>query len=124
AALVEQAQEAAQRILGDVIPRIARGGPLPLSYAQERLWYLDRLAPGSRAYNCSYFFRLHGRLDAAALNASLRELVRRHEPLRTRFAEVAGRPVQIIEPAGSIHLPVTDLQSLPTEPRRREVDRL
>jgi amino acid adenylation domain-containing protein len=124
AALVEQAQEAAQRILGDVIPRIARGGPLPLSYAQERLWYLDRLAPGSRAYNCSYFFRLHGRLDAAALNASLRELVRRHEPLRTRFAEVAGRPVQIIEPAGSIHLPVTDLQSLPPEPRRREVDRL
>ena len=107
ASLIRQAKDTEP---DDLIPRLPRGGGLPLSYAQERLWFLYRLAPESRAYNCAYSFRLHGRLDVAALEASLDGLVRRHEPLRTRFAEVDGRPAQIIDPPTPLSLPVADLQ--------------
>jgi hypothetical protein len=56
----------------------------PLSFAQERLWFLDRLEPGSAAYNMPFGLRLAGRLDAAALERRSGEIVRRHEALRTR----------------------------------------
>ena len=67
--------------------RVARdGSALPLSFAQQRLWLVDRMEPGSPAYNMAYALRLHGELDAAALRASLDALVRRHETLRTTCA--------------------------------------
>src|SRR5688500_11889079 len=68
------------------IPRRPGGGPAPLSFAQQRLWLVDRLEPGSPAYNMPYALRLRGVLDGGALRASLDALVRRHETLRTTFA--------------------------------------
>jgi amino acid adenylation domain-containing protein len=72
---------------------------VPLSFAQERLWFLDRLAPGSAAYNIPLALRLEGDLHVAALAAALGEVVRRHESLRTVFALAAGKPVQEVQPA-------------------------
>ncbi len=102
----------------DVIPRAERGGDLPLSFAQERLWFVDQLAPGNSAYNMGTGVRLSGELDLTALSRTMFELARRHEPLRTVFAVRGGRPVQIVNPPQSFHFPVVDLSALP--PDRRE----
>src|ERR1044072_7612265 len=75
-------------------PRHLAGSPL--SFAQERLWFLDALQPGSAVYNMPAAFRLAGPLDAAALERALAEVMRRHEVLRTTFASAGGRPVQIV----------------------------
>ncbi|HEX7239906.1 MAG TPA: AMP-binding protein, partial [Longimicrobiaceae bacterium] len=93
-------------------------GDAPLSFAQERLWFLERLRPGSAAYNLAGGLRLRGALDVSALRRSLEEIVRRHETLRTVFAEVEGRPVQRVLPAGVFPLPVVELSRIP--PDRRE----
>src|SRR5262249_54573294 len=77
------------------IPRRPADGPVPLSFSQLRLWFLDRLLPGSSAYNIPSAVRLDGVVDLAALAAAVGEVVRRHEVLRTRFAEVDGVPWQI-----------------------------
>jgi amino acid adenylation domain-containing protein/FkbM family methyltransferase len=94
----------------------APGEPIPLSFAQERLWFLDRLEPGSAAYNVPTAVRLTGRLDAAALAASLAAIARRHAALRTTFKRVDGAPVQVIAPAAALPFPRVDLASLPTGP--------
>jgi len=82
----------------------------PLSHAQQRFWFLDRLVPGNTAYNLYYYCRLRGRLDRAAAKEALERLVRRQGTLRTRFVLEGGAPVQIVEPAGSIELPLVDLR--------------
>ncbi|HYN19992.1 MAG TPA: amino acid adenylation domain-containing protein [Thermoanaerobaculia bacterium] len=96
----------------------------PLSFAQQRLWFLDRLMGGSAAYNVPMAFTLRGPgLRVAALAAALGEIVRRHEPLRTVFEPVGGEPVQIVttpEP----RLPVADLAALPEPARQSETARL
>jgi amino acid adenylation domain-containing protein/thioester reductase-like protein len=97
---------------------VARDAALPLSYAQERLWFLDRLEPGSTTYHMPIALELAGRLSPAALAAALSGVVRRHEALRTTFVEVAGDPVQLVAPARPLAIPAVDLGSLP-EPRRR-----
>ncbi|HEY7768000.1 amino acid adenylation domain-containing protein, partial [Longimicrobium sp.] len=89
-----------------------RDRPLPLSFAQERLWFLDRLEPGSTAYNAPTGARLAGALDGPALERALGEIVRRHEVLRTVFAEVDGSPVQVVQPFGGFVVPVEDLSGL------------
>ncbi|HLL45812.1 MAG TPA: condensation domain-containing protein, partial [Longimicrobiaceae bacterium] len=101
----------------------AREGRLPLSLAQERLWFLDRVEPGSAAYNIPVAWRLEGALDEAALERSLSEIVRRHEALRTVFAEVDGSPVQVIAPFGAFALPVEDLSGLGGADREAAVRR-
>ncbi|HLL48006.1 MAG TPA: amino acid adenylation domain-containing protein, partial [Longimicrobiaceae bacterium] len=108
------------------LERISRegGDPLPLSFAQQRLWLVDRLEPGSPAYNMPYALRLRDPLDLAALRASLDALVRRHEPLRTVFSEQGGVPVQVIRPPAPVPLPVLDLAGLPAGARVREAERL
>ena len=68
----------------------------PVSFAQQRLWFLDRLAPGGTFYNIAWSLRLTGLLNAAALEKSLNEVVRRHEILRTTFAMEGGEPVQVV----------------------------
>ncbi len=104
--------------------RIARDGELPLSFAQQRLWFLDRLEPDSPIYNIPAAVRLRGRLNVAALQRSLTEMVRRHESLRTTFSTVEGRATQVIGRPFSVHLPAVDLQSYPPVEREREALRL
>jgi amino acid adenylation domain-containing protein len=84
----------------------------PLSFAQERLWFLDQLEPGSVTYNVPAALRLTGELAWAPLAGAITGIVSRHEALRTRFPEVSGRPVQNIEPAARVPLPVVDLGGL------------
>jgi amino acid adenylation domain-containing protein len=91
------------------IPRVPRDGPLPLSFAQQRLWFLDRLGTGT-GYNVPSAMRLSGRLDVGALGKALDEIVRRHEALRTTFPEVDGSGVQRIEEARPLPLPLHDLR--------------
>ncbi|WAS90947.1 non-ribosomal peptide synthetase/type I polyketide synthase [Nannocystis punicea] len=100
-----------------------REGPLPLSLAQERLFFLHRLAPDSTAYNCPHGFRLRGPLDAAALQRGLDALVERHEALRTTFVEVRGQGRQVIAGRGAVPLRRFDLRSLPEELRPLELGR-
>src|SRR5436853_5468993 len=83
---------------------------LPLSFAQQRLWFFDQLEPGSSAYNIPNTVRLSGHLDAVVLERCLRELLLRHESLRTTFVSQAGRPVQVISTAWRMELPVIDVQ--------------
>ena len=99
--------------------------PVPTSFAQERLWFLDRLHPGNPAYNMPMALEARGDLSPAALEAALNEVVRRHEALRTTFAEREGRPVQVISPPESARrLPLVDLAALPAAVRRQEARRL
>jgi amino acid adenylation domain-containing protein len=106
------------------IERVDRSGPLPLGFAQQRLWFLDRLAPGSPVYNVPGALLLAGEVDAGALQRAFGELVRRHEPLRTLFRVERGRPVQVIGPATSFALPVVDLGALPEDGREAYARRL
>ncbi len=104
------------------IPRRQAGqADLPLSFAQEQLWFLDKLAPGQPAYNLPQALRLSGQLDRPALTAAISGLIARHETLRTRF--VTGRhgdPVQQIDPPATLPVPLTDLTSLaPSRQRAR-----
>ncbi|HEU4595768.1 MAG TPA: amino acid adenylation domain-containing protein [Pyrinomonadaceae bacterium] len=98
--------------------------PAPLSFAQQRMWFLDQMEPGSAAYNLPAALRLTGRLDVAALERAFGELVRRHEILRTTFAEAEGRPVQVVGPFEPQPLPVKDLSGLSEDERESEVGRL
>ena len=118
---------AASRLAGESgggIPRRAGGAPPPLSFAQQRLWLLDRLEPGGSAYNMPFPVRLTGGMDVAVLAAAAGEIARRHEALRTTFAAVDGVPVQVIAPAAPVSLPVIDLAGLPEAAREGEARRL
>ncbi|HSF39926.1 MAG TPA: non-ribosomal peptide synthase/polyketide synthase, partial [Thermoanaerobaculia bacterium] len=110
---VEEALGAGAGPAAPPLERVPRTGPLPLSSAQKRLWFLDRLTPGSPVYNVSWAVRLRGPLDAAALERSLAEIVRRHEGLRTTFPEEGREPVQVIHPPGGSPLCRVDLSGLP-----------
>jgi amino acid adenylation domain-containing protein len=103
---------------------VSRVGPMPLSYPQERLWFLYLLEPESPAFHLGSAVRLTGALAPGALAASLGETVRRHEVLRTRYQESGDGPVQIIDPAAPLPLPLVDLGGLPEGARERELRRL
>src|SRR5262249_2234679 len=92
--------------------RAQRPAQLPLSYAQQRLWFIDRLQGSSTEYNMAQALRLQGELDVDALGRAIQSIVERHESLRTRFIEIDGRPLQVIEPKLEIGLPVEDLSRL------------
>jgi amino acid adenylation domain-containing protein len=100
-----------------------RNRPLPMSFAQQRLWLFEQLQPGNSVYNQADAVRILGELDRSALERSLAEIVRRHEVLRTRFTIVAGEPVQVIDPFQTVPLPVTDLRHLCRADREAEVQR-
>ncbi|HEX8118473.1 MAG TPA: amino acid adenylation domain-containing protein, partial [Pyrinomonadaceae bacterium] len=108
-AAVAEALRAAQGLQLPLIEPAGRGGSLPLSFAQQRLWFIDQLDPDSPAYNLSSAVLLSGHLDDDALRRTLSEIVRRHEALRTTFEEREGQPVQVIREAAPLDLEVEDL---------------
>jgi amino acid adenylation domain-containing protein len=107
------------------LERVAREvDELPLSFAQQRLWFLDQLEPDSPVYNIHTALRLDGPLDADALGKTLDEIVRRHEVLRTTYRMSGERPMQVIAPALSVPLRMVDVRHLPEAEREREAQRL
>ncbi|QEI43193.1 Tyrocidine synthase 3 [Dolichospermum sp. UHCC 0315A] len=95
-----------------ILPR-AENAELSLSYAQQRLWFLDQLQPNSSLYNIPLALRLAGFLEVAALEQSLEEIIYRHEALRTNFITIDGKPTQIIQTVRNWQLSVIELQHLP-----------
>ena len=102
--------ELSERLLnkesGVPFERSVRPPRLPLSYAQQRLWFIDRLEGNSTAYNVPEAFRLEGKLDRDALENAINTIVERHESLRTNFEEINGEAVQVIDPFCWIKIPV------------------
>ena len=107
-----------------IVPRPRGADTLALSFAQQRLWFVDQLAPGNPAYNISLGVRLRGRLDVPALERSLEEIARRHESLRTTFTSRGGTPVQVISPEARVPLSLLDLSAHDEAAREAEAARL
>jgi amino acid adenylation domain-containing protein len=101
-----------------------RGNRLPLSFAQQRLWFLDQLAPDSLVYNIPGAVRLEGRLELEVLERVINEIVRRHEVLRTRFEAEEGEPAQVIDEWEERRLEVEDLRGMPAEEREEAARRI
>ncbi|HEX7314138.1 MAG TPA: amino acid adenylation domain-containing protein [Pyrinomonadaceae bacterium] len=120
--LMKQERVAVARAV--IMPRRDDDGPPPLSFAQQRLWFLQQLEPESPAYNLPSALRLTDALDTDALERSLGEIVRRHESLRTTFDIVGGQPRQFIADARPVRLNVTDLSGLPADEREAASQRL
>ncbi len=93
------------------------GSPIPLSFSQQRVWFLLQLQPGNLAYQAQCYFRFRGALVPRALRQSLQDLVDRHEIFRTSFVSEEGRPVQVIHPPPRVPLPLVDLSGLPETDR-------
>jgi len=124
-ALLEQRLKATgSRIEHQGIRRSIHQGPSPLSFNQERLWFLYQLEPDSPAYNLPAWLRFEGELNVAAIRRSVNEVLRRHEILRTRIEAVDGRPVQVVEPFTPLEIPLVDLSELPAQQREAEAERL
>ncbi|BAZ21899.1 amino acid adenylation domain-containing protein [Kalymmatonema gypsitolerans NIES-4073] len=100
---------------------VSRNEHPPLSFSQERLWFLYQLQQDSSTYNVSFAFRLQGLLNVSALEHSLNEIIQRHEALRTKFLASENKPVQVIAPSLNLKLPVVDLQELPETERETQV---
>src|SRR6516162_8191410 len=105
------------------IPRADRSGALPLSFAQQRLWFLAQLEGLSRVYHISGGLRLAGPLDRAALRRALNRIVERHEALRTTFHSVDGEPVQRITPIEESSFALIDRDLREHEDAERELER-
>src|SRR5215468_443390 len=106
------------------VPRREKFSPCPLSFGQQRLWFLNQLAPHSPFYNFARALGLSGMLNAEALQQALDTIVSRHEVLRTTFNTVDGQPLQMIAKDRSATMAVIDLGSLPTAERETEVQRI
>jgi len=109
--------------LPPITPR-TKNANVPLSFAQQRLWFLELLEEKSATYNIPVAIHLDGCLNIVALEAALLEIVRRHEVLRVTFPAENGTPFQVIAPASNLELPVIDLQNIPEASRESEVQRL
>ncbi|MEM1168725.1 MAG: amino acid adenylation domain-containing protein [Cyanobacteria bacterium P01_H01_bin.35] len=103
---------------------VPRDGELPLSFAEQRLWFLDQLQEGSTVYSGQEALRLLGSLSVEALEKAVQEIVRRHESLRTNYQAIDGSPVRVIHPELDLKMGVVDLQQLPPEEKLKEVQRL
>jgi amino acid adenylation domain-containing protein len=117
AEVIEQARRAGTTPSAPPLERVERSVAPPLSFAQQRLWFLDQLESGTPLYNIPAAIRLSGHLDVAALSRALTDVVQRHEALRTTFAARGGEAVQIINEPQPLDLPVTNLSAL-SEPER------
>jgi amino acid adenylation domain-containing protein len=126
AALATQIEIAIQGKKKEIQPinSVSRNQNLPLSFAQQRLWFFNQFEPGSPSYNLPRAVALQGKLNIDALAASLNEIIKRHEILRTSFTISDGQPIQIISDYVNLQLPLIDLQNLPQKQRKEELYRL
>ncbi len=122
--VIDQLKLASEGIQVPPIVPVSRDQKLPLSFAQQRLWFLAQLEPDSPFYNLPETYRISGPLDVPALERSLTEVVRRHEALRTTFHNEDGEPVQVIHQPFEVTIPVIDLTDRPAEEREKEIERL
>ncbi|QIR37151.1 amino acid adenylation domain-containing protein [Tolypothrix sp. PCC 7910] len=104
-----------------ILQPVSRDDDLPLSFSQERLWFIHQLQPNSSTYNVSFAFRLQGLLNISALERSFNEIIQRHEALRTRFFAADNQPVQVIAPSFNLKLPVINLQQLSQQEKETQV---
>ena len=116
---VEREQRLGRRAEAPPIVAVSRDQELPLSFAQQRLWFIHQLEPDSPAYNVPIAVRMRGPLDTSLLRRSLHDIAARHEALRTRFEVRDGRPVQVIDEPGEIKLSVQDISGLDERDRER-----
>lgn len=121
---VESAIRARQNFPVSPLEAVSKRNDLPLSFAQQRVWFFDQMEPGNPAYNIPFAVRLKGELDHAALELALTEIVRRHEALRTTFPVVDNVPVQHVAPPRNVALPLFDLSALSERERELEVESL
>jgi amino acid adenylation domain-containing protein len=121
--LMMQAERKRQHVADEISPRPVSAGRLPLSFAQERLWFVEQLGLVGATYNMPMALRLEGELNVSALERSLSELIRRHESLRTHFETVQGEPVQIVDAAAEIRLATIEVSG-PAEQRADQVKAL
>jgi amino acid adenylation domain-containing protein/FkbM family methyltransferase len=124
ARVVDEAVLSRQGLTAQPLRPAPRTGEIPLSFAQQRLWFVDQLQPGNSMFNLASAVRLTGRLDLSLLQRTLDEVVRRHESLRTTFAATGKGPVQVIAPPAPVPLPITDLSTWGAAEREAELDRL
>ncbi len=124
ALVIDQLKLASQGIEIPPIVPVSRDQELPLSFAQQRLWFLQQLEPDSPFYNLPETYRIIGQLKIEALEKSLNYVIRRHESLRTTFHNENGQPVQRIHEPFEVRIPVTDLSGLPKDEREEEVARI
>ncbi|RKI51412.1 amino acid adenylation domain-containing protein, partial [Corallococcus sp. AB049A] len=121
-ALARRLERATRSAAPPLVP-VSREQPLPPSFAQQRLWFIDQLEPGSPLYNVPLAVRLEGALDVAVLQRALDALVQRHEALRTTFTAHEGTPVQVVHPPSAMPLEVEDLRGLEAGEREEEARR-
>ncbi|QMS92433.1 NcpB [Nostoc edaphicum CCNP1411] len=121
---IQQLQQQDLEIVAPPILKRAENGEIPLSYAQQRLWFLDKLNPNSASYNIPVGLRLVGTLNVVALEQSFREIIHRHEALRTNFVVVDGKPLQIIQTQTNWTVAVVDLQHLPVTEQKTAAQKL
>ena len=119
AQVVERGRRGGREIEALPIEAGSREGLIPLSYAQQRLWFINQLEPDSTAYNIPYAVRLQGTLNISVLQQSMEEIVRRHESLRIRFESKNGQPAQVIE-VGEINVQLWDLTDLDEAEREQQ----
>ncbi|MBX9256329.1 amino acid adenylation domain-containing protein [Desmonostoc muscorum CCALA 125] len=124
AQLVQQHSQLKQQLQCPTMQRISRSGNLPVSFAQERVYFIQEVAPESSAYQAQATLRFRGQLNVTVLEKCLNEIVRRHEIFRTTFPAVNGRLFQVIHPAELISLRVVDLQTFSEPEREAEAQRL
>ena len=121
AALRKRRQQAARAA---AIPRRGDSGPAPLSFAQQRIWFLEQWEPGAPTFNGARATRLRGELDVAALRRAFEAIVERHESLRSVVAMREREPSQVALDTWSLELPIVDLQSLPAGEQEAELGRI
>src|SRR5262249_46212591 len=121
---IELARQQGRGRCGAPIVPVPRGGELPLSFAQQALWFLDRLTPQAPTFNVPAAVRITGPLDVPALERSFHEILRRHEALRTTFPAADGRPLSAIAPSLAPPLTPIDLSTLDPAERAERARRL
>jgi amino acid adenylation domain-containing protein len=120
AGMIDVAMKSKHNLTSLPLERVDRKDNLPLSFAQQRLWFLDQMEPGNPFYSIPAAVRLKGELDVAALEQTFNEIVRRHESLRTTFIPVDGNPVQVIAPSLTLTLEIVDLSGLDEDEREAQ----